>query len=303
MKNWMSMEKCFFSLWQLTRTRPQNSGNRSRNAAEGRCWTSVCAFSSEDSDAECRVTINDSVFCKEETSTAIGMIKEKKRLTCKTEKSQKIKSPRKSNPPHYLWGCFEGVFVPDLTRLGMREGVFVPDLTRSGVRVRGLGLVWTSGPTRSDRDQHQTRSWTRHRNLTRLVSYVLLTSLMPRTVRGLPQTLEPGPSSRFQPPRPFERLPLCLFRKVLVVRRLSRIFPSGVQWRGRELSNSAVIVCGRQACSGSQTLRFCSPCDGDVHAVRSGVPCMPLIFTTSGSLGKAKWDLCVFFSPLPRPFH
>ena len=59
----------------------------------------------------------------------------------------------------------------------MREGVFVPDLTRSGVRVRGLGLVWTSGPTRSDRDQHQTRSRTRHRNLTRLVSYVLLTSL------------------------------------------------------------------------------------------------------------------------------
>ena len=50
---------------------------------------------------------------------------------------------------------------------------------------------------------------------------------MPRTVRGLPQTLEPGPSSRFQPPRPFERLPLCLFRKVLVVRRWSRIFPSG----------------------------------------------------------------------------
>ena len=50
---------------------------------------------------------------------------------------------------------------------------------------------------------------------------------MPRTVRGLPQTLEPDPSSRFQPPRPFERLPLCLFRKVLVVRRLSRIFPSG----------------------------------------------------------------------------
>ena len=50
---------------------------------------------------------------------------------------------------------------------------------------------------------------------------------MPRTVQGLPQTLEPGPSSPFQPPRPFERLPLCLFRKVLVVRRLSRIFPSG----------------------------------------------------------------------------
>ena len=49
---------------------------------------------------------------------------------------------------------------------------------------------------------------------------------MPRTVRGLPRTLEPGPSSRFQPPRPFERLPLCFFRKVLVVQRLSRTFPS-----------------------------------------------------------------------------
>ena len=48
----------------------------------------------------------------------------------------------------------------------------------------------------------------------------------PRTVRGLPQTLESGPSSRFQPPRPFERLPLCLLRKVLVVRRLSRVCPS-----------------------------------------------------------------------------
>ena len=59
----------------------------------------------------------------------------------------------------------------------MPEGVFVPDLTRSGVRVRGLGLIWTSGPTRSDRDRHQTRSRPLHRNLTRLVSYVLLTSL------------------------------------------------------------------------------------------------------------------------------
>ena len=50
---------------------------------------------------------------------------------------------------------------------------------------------------------------------------------MPHTVRVLPQTLEPGPSSRFQPPRPFERLPLCFFRKVLVGRWLSRVFPSG----------------------------------------------------------------------------
>ena len=71
----------------------------------------------------------------------------------------------------------------------MREGVFVPDLTRSGVRVRGLGLVWTSGPTRSDRDQHQTRSRTRHRNLTRPVSYVnvLLTSLIYKSHRSSDQ--------------------------------------------------------------------------------------------------------------------
>ena len=33
-------------------------------------------------------------------------------------------------------------------------------------------------PTRSDRDQGQTRSRTRHRNRTRLVSHVLLTSLL-----------------------------------------------------------------------------------------------------------------------------
>ena len=52
------------------------------------------------------------------------------------------------------------------------------NLTRSGVRVRGLGLVWTSALTRSDRDQGQTRSRTRHRDLTRLVSHVLLTSLL-----------------------------------------------------------------------------------------------------------------------------
>ena len=102
----------------------------------------------------------------------------KKKDWCAKEKKSQIKSPRKSNPPQYLWGCFEGVFVPDLTRLGMRSGVFVPDLTRSGVRAKSLGLVWTSGPTRSDRDQHQTRSRTRHRNLTRLVSHVLLTSLI-----------------------------------------------------------------------------------------------------------------------------
>ena len=59
-----------------------------------------------------------------------------------------------------------------------KKSKFFGNLPRSGVRVRGLGLVWTSALTRSDRHQHQTRSRTRHRNLTRLVSHVLLTSLM-----------------------------------------------------------------------------------------------------------------------------
>ena len=40
------------------------------------------------------------------------------------------------------------------------------------------------------------------------------------------RTHERGPSSRFQPPRPSNDVPLCLFRKVLVVRRLSRVLAS-----------------------------------------------------------------------------
>ena len=62
--------------------------------------------------------------------------------------------------------------------LSKKKSKFGGNLTRLGVRVRGLGLVWTSALTRSDRDQQQTRSRTRHRNLTRLVSHVLLTSLL-----------------------------------------------------------------------------------------------------------------------------
>ena len=62
--------------------------------------------------------------------------------------------------------------------LSKKKSKFGGTLTRSGVRVRGLGLVWTSALTRSDQDQHQTRSQTRHRNLTRLVSRVVLTCLL-----------------------------------------------------------------------------------------------------------------------------
>ena len=59
-----------------------------------------------------------------------------------------------------------------------KKSKFGGNPTRSGVRVRGLRLVWTSALTRSDRDQHQTRSRTCHQNPTCLVSPVLLTSLL-----------------------------------------------------------------------------------------------------------------------------
>ena len=68
--------------------------------------------------------------------------------------------------------------------LPKKKSKFGGNLTRSGVRVRGLGLVWTSALTRSDRDQGQTRSRTRHRNLTRLVSHVLLRILGNASIVG-----------------------------------------------------------------------------------------------------------------------
>ena len=50
---------------------------------------------------------NDSVFCKGETSTVIGMIKEKKkRLTCKTEKKSKDKKSSKIQPAPVLVRMF-----------------------------------------------------------------------------------------------------------------------------------------------------------------------------------------------------
>ena len=98
----------------------------------------------------------------------------KKRLMCK--KKSKDKKSSKIQPAPVLVRMFWGRFRTRSDSIGHARGHFLPNLTRSGVRVRRLGLVWTSGPTRSDRDQHQTRSRTRHRNLTRLVSHALLTS-------------------------------------------------------------------------------------------------------------------------------
>ena len=77
----------------------------------------------------------------------------------------------------------DAVQSPTLSK--KKKSNFGGNRTRSGVRVRGLGLVWTSALTRSDQDQHQTRSRTRHRNPTRLVSHVLFTSLLPCQVVGL----------------------------------------------------------------------------------------------------------------------
>ena len=119
---------------------------------------------------------DDSFFCKEETSTAIGMIKEKQKTDVRKKKKVKDK---KSNPPQCTCENVLRAFSYRICLLDRAcEGVFVPDLTRSGMRIRGLGLVWMSGPTRSDRDQHQTRSRTGHRNLTRVISHVLLSSLL-----------------------------------------------------------------------------------------------------------------------------
>ena len=74
------------------------------------------------------------------------------------------------------WGkvlsCCPKSTLSKVRRCQKKKSKFCGNLTRSGVRVRGLGLVWTSALTRSDRDQGQTRSRTRHRNLTRLVSHV-----------------------------------------------------------------------------------------------------------------------------------
>ena len=83
----------------------------------------------------------------------------------------KVQIPRcrKGQSPTTTLSEIDAVQSPTLSK---KKSKFGGNLTRSGVRVRGLGLVWTSALTRSDRDQHQTRSRTRHRNLTRLVSHV-----------------------------------------------------------------------------------------------------------------------------------
>ena len=165
-------ENCCSLLWQLTRTSSQKSIEKC--GVGKRLNLRMCVSIRLNKTRTLSVEWPTIPFFCKDTSTAIGMIKNKKDWFAK-EKRQTIKSPRKSNPPKCLWGCFEGVFVPDLTWSGDRLGV------------KGLGLVWpwTSSPTRSDRDQPQTRSRTHHRNLTRLVSNVLLTSLIP-----------PGPKSR-----------------------------------------------------------------------------------------------------------
>ena len=118
MNNWMSMKKCSFNFGSWP---GRDCRNRSRNAAQGRCWTSVChgmcvfirrlgRWVSSD--------YNDSVFLQGGNRYRNRHDQRKKKdWRVKLKKSQKIKSPRKSKPPQYLWGCFDGVFVPDLTRL------------------------------------------------------------------------------------------------------------------------------------------------------------------------------------------
>ena len=114
--------------------------NRSRNAAEGRCWTSVCAFSSEDSDAECRVTITIPCFCKEETSTAIGVIKEKKKSDVQNWKKSKDKKSSKIQPAPVLVRMFWGRFRTRSDSIGHARGRF---RTRSDSIGRASQRPWT----------------------------------------------------------------------------------------------------------------------------------------------------------------
>ena len=150
----------------LTRRSSQKSVEKI-GAAKG---TAVCAFQSEqDSEVECRVT-DDSILLR--GGNKYRKSHDQTREVDLQKKNQKTKSPRTSTPPQYVWGCFEGVFLPDLTRSVIR-GHFRTrsDHADQGMRVRRLGLVWTSGPTRSDRDQHRRCSRTPHRNLTRPVNF------------------------------------------------------------------------------------------------------------------------------------
>ena len=55
---------------------------------------------------------------------------------------------------------------------------------------------------------------------------------MPCTVRGLPQTLEPGPSSRFQPPRPSNDCPCACFARFWLSDGCPGSFQAGpVTWK------------------------------------------------------------------------
>ena len=83
---------------------------------------------------------NDSVFCKEETSTAIGMIKEKKRLTCKTEKKSKDKKSSKIQPAPVLVRMFWGRFRTRSDSIGHARGRF---RTRSDSIGRASQRPWT----------------------------------------------------------------------------------------------------------------------------------------------------------------
>ena len=84
-------------------------------------------------------------------------------------------------------------------RFQKKKSKFGRNVTQSDVPVRGLGLIWTSVLTRSDRDLHQRCSRTRHRNLTRLVSHFLLTSLIKHKAEGNRKEKKwlIGPSSTF----------------------------------------------------------------------------------------------------------
>ena len=171
--------------WTPSRIRKQTACNC--KSAESRSWSSkVCFVLWVHCDFDLMSFLEREVK-EQEDGVVVGVgspLAEQPLPLISTEKSTPWQNPR--CPKSKFLAVERDKVLPrcpkstlsKIRRCQKKKSKFGGNLTRSGVRVRGLGLVWTSALTRSDRDQGQTRSRTRHRNLTRLVSHVLLTSLV-----------------------------------------------------------------------------------------------------------------------------
>ena len=130
MKNWMSMKKCFFFL-TLAVDHDETAEIDREMRRRG------CAFSSEDSDAECRVTITIPFSARVKQVPQSAWSK-KKRLRCKTEKKSKDKKSSKIQPALVLVRMFWGRFRTRSDSIGHARGRFC---TRSDSHARS-SQIW-----------------------------------------------------------------------------------------------------------------------------------------------------------------